>query len=115
MEFTDSLKLNYEFRRLYQKGRSFATPFLVVYCRKNGRGVNRLGLTASGKLGNAVTRNRVRRRLREIYRLAEGQVRRGYDIVVVARTRSVTAEYAQLDKAFLRACRELGLLTEETK
>ena len=64
-----TVKENYEFRRIYRKGRSVVSPCLVVYCQKNRRGQSRLGVTVSTKLGHAVVRNRVRRRLREIYRL----------------------------------------------
>ena len=64
-----TLKENYEFRRIYAKGRSGVSPYLVVYVRPNRRGRNRLGVTVSTKLGHAVVRNRVRRRLREIFRL----------------------------------------------
>ena len=67
MKHTVSLKQNHLFRRLYQKGRSAVTPCLAVYCRKNGGSVSRLGITAGVKLGCAVQRNRVRRRIREIY------------------------------------------------
>ena len=59
-----TLKKNSEFRRLYSKGKSAVNPYMVVYCRKNGRDVNRVGYTVSVKLGHAVVRNRVRRRLR---------------------------------------------------
>ena len=109
MLFTQSLKKNYEFRRLYAKGQSAAGPYLVLYARKTRRGVNRVGFTVSTKLGNAVTRNRVRRRLREIYRLHEAQLRPGYEMVVVARSRAVEAGYWQLDRAFLAACGKLKL------
>ena len=71
MKYTVSLKENRVFRRLYAKGRSAVSPTMVLYCRKNGRRENRLGLTTGTKLGHAVVRNRVRRRLREIYRLQE--------------------------------------------
>ena len=108
-----SIKNNYEFRRLYSKGKSVATPFLVVYCRKTRRDHNRLGITVTAKLGKAVVRNRVRRRLREIYRMNAGKLQQGYDIIVVARARSVNAQYRQLDNAYLAACRKLGLLLSE--
>jgi len=112
MKFTDTLKMNYEFHRLYSKGKSAVTPFLVVYARKSRRQGNRIGFTVSNKLGNAVKRNRVRRRLREIYRLHEPQFLRGTDLVIVARARAVTASYLQLESALLFACRKLGLLSE---
>ena len=110
MKYTVSLKENRAFRRLYAKGKSAVGPSLVLYCRRNGRKENRFGITAGTKLGHAVVRNRVRRRLREIYRLREDQLRTGYDIVVVARVRAVHSRYADLDKQFFRLAKKLQLL-----
>ena len=107
-----TLKKNSDFRRLYSKGKSTVNPYMAVYCRRNGRGVNRVGYTVSTKLGHAVVRNRVRRRLREIYRLNAPSLKTGYDIIIVARTRCVGAEYAKMDRAFLSACEKLGLMKE---
>ncbi len=112
MEFSVPLKMNYDFRRAYRKGRSAAKPCLVLYARRNGSALNRVGYTVSKKLGHAVVRNRVRRRLREIYRLHEGAMRPGHDLVVVARSRAVSADYGRLERDFMRACAELGLLRE---
>ena len=109
MDHTVSLKLNHEFRRLYAKGKSAVNPCMAVYCRKNRLGYNRLGFTTGTKLGKAVVRNRVRRRLREIYRLHEGELNPGYDIVVVARVKAVYAKYGQLEKSFLSLADKLGL------
>ena len=109
MKVRGTLKKNSDFRRLYAKGKSAVTPYLVVYTRPNRLGENRLGYTVSVKLGHAVVRNRVRRRLREIYRLNAPQLKQGHDIVVVARSRAVGSEYRKLNAAFLRACESLGL------
>lgn len=109
MKVRGTLKKNSDFRRLYAKGKSAVTPYLVVYARPNRLGENRLGYTVSVKLGHAVVRNRVRRRLREIYRLNATQLRQGHDIVIVARSRAVGSEYRKLNAAFLRACESLGL------
>lgn len=114
MKKTTTLKKNYEFRRVYNKGKSGVSPFLVVYVRPNRGGRNRLGVTVSTKLGKAVVRNRVRRRLREIYRLAQPEMKQGYDVVLVARTRSVTANYSELRRAYRRSCEKLGILEEKT-
>lgn len=110
MQFSKSLKKSHIFRRLYRKGRSAANGYLVLYCRKNGTGENRVGLTVSSKLGCAVVRNRVRRRLREIYRLHEHQLVRGVDLVVVARVRAGSSYYRQLEESFVRLCRKLNLV-----
>ena len=114
MKFTASLKKNYEFRRLYSKGDCAATPRLVVYVRRTRQQTNRLGITVSTKLGKAVTRNRVRRRLREIYRLNEQYISRGTHMVIVARSRAASSDFHQLQEDFLRACSKLGLLSAET-
>ena len=113
MQFSKSLKLNHLFRRLYQKGKSAANKYLVIYCRRNGSSENRIGYTVSSKLGHAVVRNRVRRRLREIYRLHESQFRPGWDLVVVVRSRAVDAPYKNLEGAYLSLAGKLGLLREE--
>ena len=108
-----TLKQNSDFRRLYARGKSAANAYLVVYCRRSRSGVNRLGYTVSTKLGHAVVRNRVRRRLREIVRLNAPRLKTGYDIVLVARSRCVGAEYQKLEGAYLSACAKLGLLKED--
>ena len=113
MKHTVSLKQNHEFRRLYNKGASAVTGALALYCRKNRLGISRLGLTTGVKLGGAVQRNRVRRRLREIYRTNEARLASGWDLVIVARKRAVFAPYAELERAFLYAAGRLGILEGE--
>lgn len=112
MKFSKSLKLNHVFRRLYAKGNSAANRYLVLYCRRNGSHENRVGITVSKKLGCAVVRNRARRRLRECYRIHEAQLRPGYDVVIVARTRCVDAPFSRLEEAFLSAAGSVGLLRD---
>ena len=109
MKVRGTLKKNSVFRRLYAKGKSAVTPYLVLYARPNRLGENRLGYTVSVKIGHAVVRNRVRRRLREIYRLNAPRLRQGYDLVIVARSRAVGCAYRKLDAAFLHACESLEL------
>lgn len=114
MKHTVSLKENRIFRRLYAKGKSAVAPTMVLYCRKNGRRESRLGLTTGTKLGHAVVRNRARRRLREVYRLNSGRLRQGYDMILVARGRTLTASWKELNDTFLRLCRKLELLEDRS-
>lgn len=72
-----------------------------------------MGLTVSTKVGKAVVRNRIRRRLREIYRIHEDRFVPGYDMVVVARVRAAHAPYRVLEKEFLHLAAKTGVLTGE--
>ena len=113
MKFSSSLKLNHIFRRLYHSS-GYADGYLVLYARKNHLPQNRVGVTVSKKLGKAHIRNRVRRRLREVYRLNEDLFQPGWDIVVVARTKAVDAEFAKLTKSYLTLAKKAGLLLPDS-
>ena len=109
MKFSHSLKLNHIFQRLYRTSGQ-ANGYLVLYARRNRTDTNRVGITVGKKLGHAVVRNRIRRRLREVYRLNEDKFQAGWDIVVVARTRAVYAEFNQLVDAYMSAAQKAGIL-----
>ena len=113
MKMTAPLKENHLFRRAYNRGKSAADSRLALYVRRNGQKANRLGFTVSTKVGGAVVRNRVRRRLREIYRLHEGALASGCDVVVVARVQAASSGYHQLEKSFLKLAEKLGLLKKD--
>lgn len=115
MQYTVSLKLNHVFQRLYRKGARSALPTLAFYSRQNGRQENRLGLTTGAKLGHAVVRNKLRRRLRAIYRLHESEFKTGFDIVVVCRAASVTASYQRLERDFMKLARRNKLLRDKPR
>jgi len=110
LKFTTSLKKNHEFKRLYNRGKSAASQCAVVYCRRNGSTENRLGVTVSTKLGGAVQRNLIRRRIKEIYRLSEAKLSPGYDIVIVARMRCRFAGYHELESSILALFGKLKLV-----
>ena len=114
MKFSSSLKLNHIFKRLYHTN-GFGNGYLVLYARKNRTGINRVGITVSKKLGKAVVRNRVRRRLREVYRLNEERFAPGWDIVVVARSRAVEAPFDKLTKSYLSLAKKAGILRESAE
>jgi ribonuclease P protein component len=78
-----------DFQAVYDRRRSAADGTLVVYARENGLAHSRVGLSVSKKFGSAVRRNRIRRLLREAYRLSKGELPAGYDLVLVPRPRDV--------------------------
>ena len=112
MKFSAPLKLNHIFRRLYATSGQ-ANACMVLYARRNRTNTNRVGITVGKKLGHAVVRNRVRRRIREVYRLNEEKFQPGWDIVVVARSRAITADFATLTNGFLALAKKAGIQAEE--
>lgn len=109
MKFSTSLKLNHIFRRLYRSNGQ-ANSCLVLYARKNRTDTNRVGITVSKKLGKAVVRNRVRRRIREAYRLNEEKFLPGWDIVIVARSRALEVSFQKLSESLLSLADRADLL-----
>ena len=114
MKYSSSLKLNHIFQRLYHS-KGVADGYLVLYARRNRTGTNRVGITVGKKLGKAHIRNRTRRRIREVYRLNEEAFLPGWDIVVVARSKAVDAEFARLTKSYLNLAKKAGILRPDVQ
>jgi ribonuclease P protein component len=74
-----------EFVNLNRFGRKLYTHHFTITVMQNGRGVTRLGIAVGKKIGNAVKRNRVKRLVREAFRLNKGMFPEGYDVVIAAR------------------------------
>ncbi|WP_094550027.1 ribonuclease P protein component [Petroclostridium xylanilyticum] len=110
MQKTVSLTENRQFKRIYDKGNSYANNLLVVYFLPNSSSEIRLGITVNKKLGKAVVRNRVKRLIKESYRLKEMYIKEGYDIVFVARVRAKEATYHEISGAMHNLLKRAGLL-----
>lgn len=109
----NTLKQNYEFRRLYHRGKSASSRHVTVYVRRNGRPFSRTGLTVSTKLGGAVVRSRVKRLLRESWRALQPELRPGFDVVLVARSACVTAKTPEVAASMRKALRTVGVTKKE--
>ena len=101
MKFSESLKKNSDFQHVYRKGKSYANKYIVMYVLENNKGINRLGISASKKIGNSVVRHRFTRLVRESYRLHENIFNSGLDIVVVARKSAAFVGYEEIESALL--------------
>ena len=110
MIFTDSLKSNQDFGNVYKSGRSYANKYLVIYTLKNNSDRNRLGISVSKKVGNSVVRHRLKRLIKESYRLHEKMFNSGLDIVVIARKGSDACDYAGIESALLHLMKLNGTL-----
>lgn len=101
MQFSESLKKNYEFRRVYKEGKSYANKYLVMYVLENNMDKNRLGISVSKKVGNSVVRHKITRLIRESYRLHENIFNNGLDMVIIARNSASHASYQEVESALL--------------
>jgi len=110
MKHTRPLQKNRDFQLVYKKGKSAGGKYLVVIVLNNNRKYNRLGISASKKVGHAVLRNRTRRRIKEAYRLLDDRLSCGFDIVVLPRAGSADADYATLASQLKYLLRKQGVL-----
>ena len=104
---------NNEFRRAYARGKCFVTPVVVVYVLKNRTGNVRVGITTSKKVGNAVLRSRSRRVLRAAYQPLAPRVRKGYDLVLVARGKTPHVKSTQVQRQLEKQLRAAGIFLKE--
>ena len=107
MKHTLSLNKNTLFKRLYYRGKTFGSPYFVLYVMHTNSDINRIGFTVSKKIGKAVVRNRARRLMFESFRLYEPQIKRGYYMVMVAKSAITGTDFktihSHLGKALKKA------------
>ncbi len=102
------LKKNREFKKVYKCGKYFVSPYTVLYLLRNNEGENRIGISISKKVGNSVKRHRIKRLYREVYRLKENELNKGYDLILVAREKASELDYK-------KACNDLRRLFKRSK
>ena len=107
------LKSNYEFRKVYAKGRYAVSASLVMYVLKNRTDKIRIGITTSKKIGKSVKRNRIRRLIRENIRLLFAELRQGIDLIIVARKADPDADFFSIGKETRYLIKKLDVLNKE--
>ena len=109
MIFTDSLKNNTDFKNVYSKGKSKANRFFIMYVFENSTDKNRIGVSVSKKVGNSVIRHRIKRLVKESYRLHEKMFNSGLDIVVIARSGAADLGFYNVESALLHLSKLHGI------
>ena len=110
MQQESRLRKTADFAAVWSEGRSKVDRLFVVRVRPNGLGVTRFGFSVSKRIGNAVVRNRVKRRLREVTRVTA--VEAGFDIVIVARNGSSGVEFGRIERSVRNLLRRSGVLRQ---
>ena len=105
-----TLKDNRDFQRLYRRGKSLVSPCVVTYVLKNKQSVSRYGITASKKIGKAVTRNRARRVIRAAVLELSAEIPLGFDLVFVARGKTPYVKSYEVKKEIEAHLKKLGVL-----
>ena len=103
----NKVKKRRDFTKVYRQGKSLSAANTVVCWRKTKSDCFRVGFTVSKKVGNAVVRNKVRRRLKEIVRLHPERFSAGADYIIVARPAAAFCEYRELDMELERLLRKI--------
>lgn len=107
---TRIIKKAAEFQDVFHNARTFAGKFLVLYVVKRGDQPNRVAFAAGKKLGKAHVRNRLKRMLREVWRLNSHDIVSGYEFILMARKAAVDAKTPELERCFLDVARRCRLL-----
>ena len=113
MQRAQRLRKAADFQRVRAGRRSWAHPLLVLYAAENGTGTSRVGIVTGRRIGKAVTRNRVKRRVREAVRARYPALSEGVDLVWIARPPSATADYGAIDAAVEQLLRRARLMRTE--
>ena len=108
-----TLKKNYQFQTVFNQGKSYATKFLVVFIRENSLDYNRVGFCVGKKVGNSVQRNRVKRLIKEVFRIYNPYLHQGFDLVFIGRHRASEMSYQQCKKDFLTLIKKSKILPRD--
>ena len=101
MEKKYRLRKNMEFKTVYSVGKKFWNRNFILYIRKNNKDETRAGFTITKKHGNAVVRNKIRRRMKEVYRLNFNNLKVGYDLVFIPKINIKNISYSELENSMI--------------
>ncbi|WP_040306496.1 ribonuclease P protein component [Caloramator australicus] len=112
MKKEERIRKNRHFRLIYNRGKSYSDDTLVVYVFKNRSNMNRVGISVSKKIGKSVVRNRVKRLIKEAFRINKDKFKVGHDIVFVARGKAAKSNFYDIEGSIFNLLKKAGILKE---
>lgn len=98
-----------DYLKIQRSGRKFGGRYLIILSMNNNLNASRFGITVSRKTGNAVTRNQIKRRIRELQRLNRNNTIAGSDIVVIATRKAAAATFEEMQTEYKDLMKKAGL------
>ena len=97
-----------DYNKVYKYGKKIPSRYILVFVLKSGQNISRFGFVTSKKVGNAVTRNKIKRRLRAVVQKNLPRLHQGYDLIIIARNSARHASAEQLEKDLMKAMQRAG-------
>jgi ribonuclease P protein component len=113
MKRTLSLNKNKDFTKIYKKGKFSSGKYLTIYLQHSKKDINRIGITAARKVGKSVKRNRLRRLVKENYRLFEDYIFLGNDFIFMIRQNDILPSFWDIKKEMKYHLRKLSVFDNE--
>lgn len=111
----ERLYLTRDFERVYNDGKVYHSKNVVLFVLPTSNTIRRIGFTVGKKVGNAVKRNRIKRLLREVYRLNKNNLILGVDLVIVAKKDFWNIQFREIEEELLKLFKKAGLLKNDQK
>ena len=114
MKRIETLKKNYEFKNVLNKGKFYKGKFVTIYVNENKDEINKIGIAISKKLGKANKRNRIKRLIRESYRLQKDNLKKGNNIIFIWNKQAdiLNNTYTNVSEDIIKLLKKAGLINE---
>ena len=109
------IRNKFEFNRVYSKGRSYVNQMMIIHVVNSDNVKGKVGFAVGKKIGNAVVRNRIKRLMREAYRIGQHSINQNISMILIARKPLIEAKSYFVQKSFMELCKKAKILKRSSK